>query len=64
MTYDLVKRNFNRGLWNAAMVGTAVEKGVIGAEEYQGITGQEYAGRTNESITPDEILNILDGQEG
>ena len=29
MTYEMVKRNFDRKLWNAAMVRKAVEKGVI-----------------------------------
>jgi len=42
MTYEMVKRNFDRKLWNAAMVGKAVEKGVITPEQFQEITGESY----------------------
>ena len=44
MTYEMIKRNFDRGLWNARMVATAVKKGVITAEQYQLITGEAYIG--------------------
>ena len=42
MTYESIKRNFNRKLWNAKMVSVAVKKGVITAEQYKEITGQDY----------------------
>lgn len=42
MTYDLVKRNFDRGLWTAQMVRLAVRKGVITKEQFKEITGQGY----------------------
>ena len=42
MTFELVKRNYDRKLWNATMVETAVAKGVITPEEYLAITGREY----------------------
>ena len=42
MTYELVKRNFDRGLWTAQMVRLAVRKGVITKEQFKGITGQDY----------------------
>ena len=42
MTYEMVKRNFDRKLWNAAMVRKAVEKGVITLEQFQEITGEAY----------------------
>ncbi|WP_333580375.1 XkdX family protein [Duodenibacillus massiliensis] len=42
MTYELVKRNFDRGLWTAQMVRLAVRKGVITKEQFKEITGQEY----------------------
>ena len=42
MTYEMVKRNFDRKLWNAAMVRKAVEKGVITLEKFQEITGEAY----------------------
>ena len=42
--YETIKRNFQRGLWNKEMVKTAVRKGVITAEQYREITGEDYAG--------------------
>lgn len=42
MTYDLVKRNFDRGLWTAQMVRLAVRKGVITKEQFKEITRQDY----------------------
>ncbi len=42
MTYEMVKRNFDRKLWNAAMVRKAVEKGVITPEQFHDITGESY----------------------
>lgn len=42
MTYEMIKRNYDRGLWNAAMVRTAVRKGVITPAQYTEITGEEY----------------------
>ena len=42
MNYNLIKKNYDRGLWNDAMVKLAVKKGVITKEEYQKITGNEY----------------------
>ncbi len=44
MTYEMIKRNYDRGLWNKAMVKTAVRKGVITAEQYTEITGEQYTG--------------------
>jgi len=44
MTFDVVKSNYDRGYWNAVMVGVAVKKGVITAAQYQEITGQAYPG--------------------
>ena len=43
MTYEMVKRNFDRKLWNATMVRKAVEKGVITPEQFSEITGEAYA---------------------
>lgn len=42
MNYDIIKRNFDRGLWTILMVKMAVRKGVITVEQYKEITGQEY----------------------
>jgi hypothetical protein len=42
MSYEMIKRNFDRGLWNAAMVELAVKKGVITPKQYEEITRQIY----------------------
>ena len=42
MNYETIKKNYERGLWNAAMVKTAVRKGVITKEQYKEITGKDY----------------------
>lgn len=42
MNYETVKKNFERGLWNVAMVRTAVRKGVITKEQFKEITGKDY----------------------
>ena len=42
MNYDTIKRNFEKGLWNVAMVKMAVRKGVITKEQFKEITGKEY----------------------
>ena len=43
MNYETIKRNYDRGLWNNAMVKMAVRKGVITREQYQEITGKPWA---------------------
>ena len=43
MTYEAIKRNFDRKLWNEKMVAVAVKKGVITAEQYKEITGKDYS---------------------
>lgn len=42
MNFETVKKNFDRGLWSAAMVKMAVRKGVITKAEYEAITGKQY----------------------
>lgn len=43
MNYEMIKHNFERGLWNKQMVAVAVRKGVISTEQYQEITSEAYA---------------------
>lgn len=43
MSYEMIKRNYERGLWNKMMVGVAVQKGVITATQYEEITGSPYS---------------------
>ena len=42
MNYESIKKNFERGLWNVAMVRMAVRKGVITKEQFKEITGKDY----------------------
>lgn len=42
MNYETIKKNFERGLWNVAMVRVAVKKGVITREQFKEITGKDY----------------------
>lgn len=37
MSYEMIKRNFERGLWNEQMVRMALDKGVITKEQYNEI---------------------------
>ena len=41
MTFEQIKKNFDRKLWNKQMVKLAVVKGVITANQYKEITGEE-----------------------
>lgn len=42
MNFELIKRNYDRGLWTKTMVRVAVRKGVITKEQFAQITGEEY----------------------
>lgn len=42
MNYTTIKRNYDKGLWNANMVRLAVRKGILTKEEFKLITDQEY----------------------
>ena len=42
MNYETIKKNFERGLWNVAVVRVAVRKGVITKEQFKEITGKDY----------------------
>ena len=42
--FEKIKGYFEKGLWTKKMVGDAVAKGKITAEEYQLITNEEYEG--------------------
>lgn len=42
MNFDMIKKNFDKGLWNAQMVAVAVQKNVITAQQYKEITGLKY----------------------
>lgn len=42
MTFEMIKKNYNRKLWNKQMVKMSVIKGVITEEQYKEITGEVY----------------------
>jgi len=42
MTYEIIKKNYDRGLWSKQMVAVAVKKGIITPEQYKEITGDDY----------------------
>ena len=42
MNYQTIKTNYEKGLWNKAMVKMAVRKGVITKEQYKEIVGEAY----------------------
>lgn len=43
MTFKIIKKNYDKGLWNKAMVKIAVEKGVISEGQYKEITGETFS---------------------
>lgn len=68
MTYEIVKKNYDKKLWNKQMVAIAVVKGVITDVQYKEITGDDYVAPTSipKSITQtvaehEEALNELAG---
>lgn len=42
MTFETIKKNYDRKLWNKQMVKLAVAKGVITEEQYQEIVEEAY----------------------
>ena len=42
MNYETVKKNYDKGLWNIALVRAAVRKGIITKAEFSEITGKDY----------------------
>ncbi len=42
MTFETIKKNYDRKLWNKKMVQTAVAKGIISPEQFKEITGDTY----------------------
>jgi uncharacterized XkdX family phage protein len=42
MSYETIKRNYDKGLWNKQLVRMAVKQGFITADQYEEITGEKY----------------------
>lgn len=47
MTYEIIKWNYEKKLWNKQMVAIAVVKGVITDVQYKEITGEDYVAPTS-----------------
>lgn len=41
MTFEIIKKNYDRGLWNAKQVEIAKNKGLITEEQYKEIVGEK-----------------------
>lgn len=59
MNFDTIKNNFDRGLWTAAMVKKAVQKGIITSKQYIEITGDEES--SSDQLSAQEVLDIIMG---
>ena len=61
MNFEIIKKNYDRGLWTAAMVKVAVKKGAITCLQYQEITGEEYpaSGDVSAAEALKEIQEVL-----
>ena len=42
MNFETVKSNYDKGLWNKALVKIAVRKGIITEAQYKEIVGEDY----------------------
>lgn len=42
MNFNMIKKNYDKGLWSKQMVKMAVRKGVITKEQYKEITSENY----------------------
>ena len=43
MSYEQIKRNYDKGLWSKQLVKMAVHQGFITAEQYEEIVGEPYS---------------------
>lgn len=41
MNFELIKRNFEKGSWDAGMVKTALDKGIITQEQFDELVGEK-----------------------
>ena len=41
--FNIIKKNYENGLWTGQMVAVAVKKGIITTEQYEEITGIPYS---------------------
>lgn len=65
-TFEFYKGKYDAGIITIEELKSVVIRGIITAEEYKLITGEDYDGEGSPQPTPsenDEILNILLGEE-
>ena len=43
MSFELIKKNYDKKLWSKTMVKMAVRKGIITKEQYKEIVGEVYS---------------------
>ena len=43
MTYEIVKRNYEHGLWTKTLVKMAFKKGIITEQQYEEIVGESVS---------------------
>ena len=56
MTYEIIKRNYEKKLWNKQMVAIAVMKGVITDVQYKEITGEDYVAPASVPESPQQAV--------
>ena len=61
MTFDQIKKNYDRKLWTAAQVQMCVRKGLISQAQADAITGENPISQAD-MLTPDEVVSILTGE--
>lgn len=59
MTYETIKRNYERKLWNNNMLAISVFKGFITSEDYKNLTGDEYVEPTNVPVSESEMAKDI-----
>ena len=61
MTFDQIKKNYDRKLWTASQVQMCVRKGLISQSQADAITGENPISQAD-MLTPDEVVSILTGE--
>lgn len=61
MTFDQIKKNYDRKLWTSAQVQMCVRKGLISQAQADAITGENPISQAD-MLTPDEVVSILTGE--
>lgn len=42
MNFEIIKLNYQKGLWNKIMVRISTQKGIITPAQYKEITGEDF----------------------